>query len=623
MNFVFDYVKHKSKPRNDGFYFDIETPRGHFFTVLDFAGHDYANLNPSLQGKLETIISSFGSVSSFSADLFLGFLAKEINNFVHNLAAQSGGPELFCSAALCLVNDNQLSYFLRGDTRVSILSGGRLQPLLSESSPESEPENKTPAQLGAENLEDPLSAQVQDVVLREDDIVLIMTRGVAEAVENQESPAERWNLLESDAQVLCDSLMNASAASSADRTLVVITGPYEEPVEPTVAELSQSIAALEAKLKALTESEERRNLDSTSSEASVEAQFEQKFTEQVAELKEYLRTKAATIDLLELDEKVTGLSATLARKADTAEVLELQRDVLKLGLVSSVDAPKEPVAETESSIAAEAARAAVVRESEAIPTAQIAPPASAFTLNAALVVLILSLSAGFIGGWLGSRRPRTAAELWSVKATENQITIVRKDGVNRGSVTLNVSQPLNATGEQTFSSFADVQRYIETITNGKNPSAQTSQSSETTPQKESQASVGVTEIRVKSGDTLQRLAQVYKVSPEKLMELNPSIDRWPSIRIGQKIVVPSSAPSASTPTPTPAPAGSTGQPDQPTVTELPADTTVVTVGPGDSLNELARRFNTTADHLRRLNPNTKWPRIQSGQKVLVPAPAGD
>ena len=225
MNFAFDYVKHKSKPQNDGFYFDIETPRGHFFIVLDFATHDYANLNPSLQGKLETIVSSFGSVSSFSADLFLGFLAKETNNFVHNLAAQSGEQELLCSAALCLVSGNQLSYFLRGDTRISVLSGGHLQPLRSDNSLESGLDQTVSAQLGAENLENPLSDQVHDFTLREDDIVLIMTRGVAEAFENQESPADRWNLLESDPQVLCDSLMNASAASLSDRTLVVITGP--------------------------------------------------------------------------------------------------------------------------------------------------------------------------------------------------------------------------------------------------------------------------------------------------------------------------------------------------------------------------------------------------------------
>ena len=177
MHFAFDYAKHKSKPRNAGFCFDTETPRGHLFTVLDFAPHDYANLNPSLQGKLETIVSSFDSVSSFSADLFLGFLAKEINNFVHNLAEQSGGPELICSAALCLVSADRLSYFLRGDTKISILQSGRLRPLEADKLAEDEHEKTVLAQLGVEKVEAPMSDQVQSFTLQDDDLVLIMTRG--------------------------------------------------------------------------------------------------------------------------------------------------------------------------------------------------------------------------------------------------------------------------------------------------------------------------------------------------------------------------------------------------------------------------------------------------------------
>jgi len=571
MHFAFDYAKHKSKPRNAGFYFDIETPRGHLFTVLDFAPHDYANLNPSLQGKLETIVGSFESVSSSSADLFLGFLAKEINNFVHNLAEQSGGPELSCSAALCLVSGARLSYFLSGDAKISILQSGRLQPLQGDEPGGDEHEKTAPAQLGANKVEAPLSDQVRSFTLQDDDLVLIMTRGVAETFENQESPADRWNLLESDVQVLCDSLMKASSAGGEDRMLVVISGPYQRLVEPGLAEPSQ---------------------------------IEQKLGEQFAALKDDLRNKAATIDLLELDEKVKNLSATLAAKAGTAEVLELRRDVLRLGLVSTAGistATSEPSEETELSTPPALASAAVPRYGNQTP----------FGLRAALTVLVISLAAGFVGGWLGSRRNRTAPEVWSVKTSGNQITIGRKDGTNSGNVTLVVAQPLKSTGEQTFSSYADVQRYIDTITNPAIPFSQTSQSNPPTPS----TPAAVTEITVKPGDSLKKLAQVYNVPEEKLMELNPGITRWPLIQIGQKIVVPS--PSAS-PTPVPAPPAPSAQGDQ-----SPANTTEVTVGPGDSLNELARRFNTTAERLKELNPRMNWPRIQSGQKVLVPTRAGN
>src|SRR5258708_38404789 len=112
MKFSSDSIKLRSKAQNEDFCFDLETPRGHFFAVLDFASHDYANLNAALKGKLETIVGSFASLEDFSDELFLGFLAKEINNFVSNLADQSGGPELFFDAALCLVSNDNLAYFL-------------------------------------------------------------------------------------------------------------------------------------------------------------------------------------------------------------------------------------------------------------------------------------------------------------------------------------------------------------------------------------------------------------------------------------------------------------------------------------------------------------------------------
>ena len=631
MNFAFDYAKHKSKPRNDGFYFNIETPRGHFFTVLDFAPHDYANLNPSLQGKLETIVSSFVSVSSFSADLFLGFLAKEINNFVHNLAEQSGGPELFCSAALCLVSGDRLSYFLRGDTKISILQSGRLQPLHSDTFGEGEQGNRVSAQLGAENLEAPMSDQVQAFTLEDDDVVLVMTRGVAEAFESQELRADLVSLGQSDSQSLCDSLMKASAASSDHRTLVVISGPYERQVEPSgLAELSKAIAALEARLNALTEREQRRNLDVGRSENSVGAQFEQ-FGEQVAELKDYLKTKAATIDLLELDEKVNNLSATLAGKANTAEVLGLQRDVLKLGIASNASKSRS-AAETD-----EIARASAPVQKSALPADRESPanaggldderayadlpngkaPQRPLSLVAVLLILALAIVGAFIGAWLQAKVMQKRPEIWSVKSSGHQILISRLDGSGAaGVVSLNVAQPLRATGEQTFSSFADVKQYIDTITKEQpapNAGNQAAQANQPTQTREDTPAIVVTEIAFKSGDTLKKLAQRYKTTPRKLIELNPNITRWSLTPVGQKIVVPS--PSAAN--------SSASQKDQSASNSSPANTTRVTIEPGDTLDTLARRYNLTVDQLKKLNPQiTNWSRIQSGQKVLVTTPAG-
>ena len=182
MKFSSDSIKLKSKAQNEDFCFDLETPRGHFFAVFDFSPHDYANLNATLKGKLETIVGSFVSLSRFSAELFLGFLAKEINNFLHNLGEQSGGPELLASGVLCLVSGNRLSYFLCGDVQLNVVNNGRLLPLYGPEAGESVSAKGTKAgieQLGARNQEAPLTDVVQSFTLQDPDLVLVMTRGLS------------------------------------------------------------------------------------------------------------------------------------------------------------------------------------------------------------------------------------------------------------------------------------------------------------------------------------------------------------------------------------------------------------------------------------------------------------
>ncbi len=73
MKFTSQSLKPDLKPQNEDFFFERETQRGHFFAVLDFDQHDFANLNTTLEAKLETIVNSFVTLSRFSADLFSGF----------------------------------------------------------------------------------------------------------------------------------------------------------------------------------------------------------------------------------------------------------------------------------------------------------------------------------------------------------------------------------------------------------------------------------------------------------------------------------------------------------------------------------------------------------------------
>ena len=613
MNFAFKSVKDKSHAQDADFCLDIDMPSGHFFALLDFAPHDYANLDASLKSKLETIANSFTSLESFSADLFLGFMAKEINNFVHNLANQSGGPELLCSSALCLVDGKTFSFLLRGDSKINLLKNDGLSPL-----DEKPNEDQRGLQLGVNHLDTPLNGEVQTYTLREADVVLVMSRAAAEAVGAQQFPLDAINLPEADSQLICEALLKLGAADGVDRALVVISGPFERPSDlDEFSELKKSVALLESRLNTQAESQQPTDLPGESLEKTIDERIEQKFGRQIAELKDLLTNKPGTIDFLELDEKVKNLGTLLSEKAESEELRELQKSVLELGLANKTIANRSSTPVVVSNEALHPSGEAVVDSSS-----QRRQPIS-FAMTA-LALLLIALGAGFFGGWLSSRLAGVPPETWVVKASGSEISIRREDGRGAGVVNLNATRPLNATGEQKFSSFADVQRYIETITRA------TAALSQTNPTKPSTLSTSdpanpapddVTEITVKPGDSLKRFAQLYNVPAEKLMSLNPGIKRWELIQIGQKIFVPSESPQPSE-SPEPVSPTSSAPPDQSAFNSPPAGTTEVTVGPGDSLNELARRFNTTAARLKELNPQMNWPRIQTGQKVMVPAPAG-
>jgi LysM repeat protein len=496
-------------------------------------------------------------------------------------------------------------------------------------------------------LEATTAGRIQVLPLQNDDLVLVMTRVVAAGLDRAKLPDEVMGLGSSEPKLICDALMKPSAASREDRTVVVICGPYQPEVEPGLEDLRQAIAALEAKVDNLVENDGRREVAALVSqrEASNTVRQGQNLTQQIQELKDDLAGKAAQIDLLELDEKLLDFSTALQSKADTVAVLGLQRDVLKLRLVanatgSSAIETDDPNGKAEAEPAPEPVKTEVLaedieedhEEDEAgvsppavnIPEIETLPAGSARydrsrLARAVLVVLLTAIAGVVVGGWLQSRLLGNKQETWSVKTTANQILISRLDGSGQqeqGTVSLNVAEPLKATGEQTFSSFADVKRYVDTLTSPAPPTppGQTSLASQANDR---QGVEGVTEVTVKPGDTLQKLTQRYDVAPEKLKELNPGITRWPAIRSGQRILVPAATPAS--PTPSPAGAQATVQP----ASNNSVATIEVTVGPGDSLNRFVLRYKSTPERLRELNPQiTNWGSIRTGQRLLVPAPPG-
>jgi LysM repeat protein len=564
MNFAHDSLKLRSKVQNEDFCFDIETAQGHFFAVLDFAPHDYANLNATLQGKLETVVGSFASLSKFSADLFLGFLAKEINNFLHHLGEQSSGPEILCSAALCLVGGNRLSYLICGNVRIDI-TGGRLLSLsgdlpepLEGSRQEAEivsGENATNAgldQLGTTRLESPLTDRVQSVYLMDDDVVLIMTQGLEAGFDRRQLPRELVSPGTPEPKLICEALMKASASSRDDRTVVVIAGPYENDVDPALSDISKAIAVLEAKVNALAETGGSRELAISRAERDLSdhSQVDPKFALQVDALRSELTAKAGRVDLEAFDEKLKTLSDALAGKAESADVLGLKHDVSKLSKVATAYTASAETTETS--------------ESEKRPRR--------LSMGWAALLLLMAVGAGFLGAWLQSRMFRSGPGVLTESSAANQI----------------------------------------------NPSPAPSSTPASLPnQPAANANVdNVTEITVKPGDSLKKFAERYQVDQEKIKELNPTITRWGAIQSGQKIKVPSPPLPVATPSPVPVEAAAQATPTTST------GTIEIVVGPGDSINRFAQRYNSTPQKLRELNPQVNWAQLRTGQKLIVPAPAG-
>jgi LysM repeat protein len=113
---------------------------------------------------------------------------------------------------------------------------------------------------------------------------------------------------------------------------------------------------------------------------------------------------------------------------------------------------------------------------------------------------------------------------------------------------------------------------------------------------------------VKPDEISTRPTQAEKTSVKKLPELNASLTKKPEINTPKKGVTTVSA-------------ASTKQ-DRKIAANSTASTTQVTIGAGDTLDGLARRYKISSAELRKLNPQiNNQGVIKADQKIRVPAPA--
>ncbi|TCL70976.1 LysM domain-containing protein [Hydrogenispora ethanolica] len=109
---------------------------------------------------------------------------------------------------------------------------------------------------------------------------------------------------------------------------------------------------------------------------------------------------------------------------------------------------------------------------------------------------------------------------------------------------------------------------------------------------------GTSAYIVQSGDTLYSLAQAHQTSVDAIVQANPDLD--PNrLQIGQSICIPGTA-----------------QPQPPAA--CPDGSSAYNVQPGDTLYALAQRFNTSVNAILRVNPGLDANALQIGQSICVP-----
>ncbi len=100
---------------------------------------------------------------------------------------------------------------------------------------------------------------------------------------------------------------------------------------------------------------------------------------------------------------------------------------------------------------------------------------------------------------------------------------------------------------------------------------------------------------IRPGDTLYRIAQMYNVTVEDILDANPGVDpRY--LRVGQRICIPI-PPFA-----------------------CPPNHVEYTIRAGDTLYRLAQTYNTTVEAILRANPGIDPRYLRIGQIICIPLP---
>ena len=113
---------------------------------------------------------------------------------------------------------------------------------------------------------------------------------------------------------------------------------------------------------------------------------------------------------------------------------------------------------------------------------------------------------------------------------------------------------------------------------------------------------GGTLYTIRAGDTLFSIAQRFNVTVDAVLRANPGIDPN-NLRIGQEICIPAATLEIES--------------------RMECPGTIYTIRQGDSLYQLAIRYNTTVDRIMRFNPGIDPNNLQIGQRICIPTGTHD
>ena len=546
MNHQTSTSQYHLKSHNEDCAYDWPTSKGHLFVVLDFASFSYTTLPLTLQRSVKEVVEELDKVPGLSVESFLGEVAKELNNFVFTYGRDNFDSKLFCVAAIALVHGNTLYYLTYGDARINIFTDDRLlllngakyqtRSVITDTKDAPPPFRENPEQMGRSLFDMPLTDRVCRFELSDDDVILMYSDGLEENVTPQRRLSELRTLGKTDPKTLGETMIKIADAQD-DRTITVIEGPYQPLGESLTVQINRALQAIDKRLIDLESASQSQSQITTQLNSALGV-VQNNYLPKSA-LSELTNQQRSDGDVAGLEARVTKLEIkngkVKGRAADSPLVFTLDQ--------STYDKIRELVnakggAEPKQTEVADASGLSNVTEKK------VTKPEPEGGLSKWLVHPLVATVSVFLFGMLAlwllqAFSNKLWPERWTARTEGETLIVQREDYLGAGPTFSVKLQPPVLSGATYASSFEELAPFIAKLQQGTTP-----QPVQPSTNRNDNAAVPPTDIAVPvpvlAGDSLNKIAARYKISEQRLKDLNPGVN-WDKIQVGQQIQVPANA----------------------------------------------------------------------------------